>query len=149
MSLAGTTIYLHDFCRPLAKRLESRKRVGPYQWTVPQGCTEGRGYYAADDDGTPGDSTFHLRSVERPPHHAISWTPDDGFTWFSPVVLRLPHGRGFLAGWTMGARMASSVSFDIHDNERDAWLAAAQEAESASEAEACYQAEQAQDEEEE
>lgn len=139
MSLAGTTIYLHGFGNgrypSLKHRAEMRKTCGPYQWTVPQGLTDGRGYYAADDAGNPSehDSTFVLRACERPSRYRGYTTHQDAT--FLPVVLRLPHGRGFFAGWTMGAQMASSVDAVIFDNEDEAWRNADLQAYSACETE--------------
>lgn len=50
------------------------------------------------------------------------------------LVARLPHGRGFLAGWTMGENMASGLDrATIYDNEEDAARAADSEAEIAAE----------------
>lgn len=127
MTLTGTTIYLHGFGNgrspSLAQRLEMRKACGPYMWRVgPAGeRQDGRGYYAADDDGTPSahDSSFALRACERPARYR-SWHTGE-MTEFFAVVLRLPRERGFLAGWTMGKGMASSVDFYIHSDELEAW----------------------------
>jgi hypothetical protein len=63
------------------------------------------------------------------------------------VVFRLPHGRGFLAGWSMGESMASGVDYAIHDDVRDAAYAADGIAEHRADCEREYQASQ-QDEEE-
>lgn len=41
------------------------------------------------------------------------------------IVMRLPHGRGFLAGWSMGAGMASVVETDcVYNDDTDAAYAA-------------------------
>ena len=56
------------------------------------------------------------------------------------VVLRLPHGRGFLAGWSLGNGMAATVERSIIDNERDAAYQADRIAELAAEKECEYQA---------
>jgi hypothetical protein len=55
------------------------------------------------------------------------------------VVLRLPHGRGFLAGWSMGKGMASKISRRIYPDEVNAAHAADSMAEAAAEAEREYQ----------
>ena len=65
------------------------------------------------------------------------------------LVFRLPQGRGFLAGWSMGKEMASTVEYDCtYDTERDAALAADSLAENAAKREREYQAAQDQDQEE-
>ena len=38
--------------------------------------------------------------------------------------MRLPHNRGFLAGWSMGEGMISEIEYIIHANEIDAALEA-------------------------
>ena len=150
MSLTGTTIYLHNTRRPLATRAKARKSVGPYMWTVPSvGPSAGRGYYACDDQGTPsnGDCMFILRSCERPariPGWYCDAFQDETIT---ACVLRLPRSRGFLAGWTMGKGMASSVDFDIIGEEADAWRIANSMAENAAEREREYQERQETEEE--
>jgi hypothetical protein len=117
-------------------------------YTVPAaGRGQGRGYYARDDQGTPGDSTFSLRSCERPAR--VNGWYCDAFQdqTITACVLRLPHNRGFLAGWTMGKGMASSVDFEIYQEEQDAWRAADSMAENAADKEREYQASQDQEEE--
>lgn len=147
MTMTGITIYLHDWRAPLRRRLESRRYVGPYQYTVPAlGPSAGRGYYASDDSGASEtrDSMFRLRACEPPRRFDHGWYCDDlQHDSIRPVVLRLPHGRGFLAGWTMGEGMASSVDFDIYTDEADAWRAADSMAERAAEAALDHQAEEA------
>ena len=150
MSMTGSTIYLHNTRRPLAARLQARKSVGPYMWTVPNaGPSAGRGYYACDDDGTPsnGDCMFRLRACDRPARIPGWYCDDEMDETISAVVLRLPRQRGFLAGWTMGKGMASSVDFDIIAEEADAWHIANSMAENAADREREYQARQAEEEE--
>lgn len=57
------------------------------------------------------------------------------------IVVRLPHGR-YLAGWSMGEGMASSVDGVIYDDEREAARAADSAAEYAAEQEREYQEEE-------
>jgi hypothetical protein len=45
------------------------------------------------------------------------------------LVMRLPSGRGFLAGWSMGENMASGVGARSYETEREAAYAADREAE--------------------
>lgn len=54
---------------------------------------------------------------------------------FRPIIARLPPGRGFLAGWTMGAGMLTSFDCEIHATEREAARAADAEAQAAAERE--------------
>lgn len=57
------------------------------------------------------------------------------------IVLRLPRGRGFLSGWTMGQGMASAVDYSpIHDNAIDAAYAADESARIVAENEREYRA---------
>lgn len=58
------------------------------------------------------------------------------------IVMRLPHGRGFLAGWSMGESMASAIDGDIYPDEISAACAADSIAEHVAEREREYQAEQ-------
>lgn len=46
-----------------------------------------------------------------------------------PIIARLPRGRGFLAGWSLGPGMASGLDLIIWDNPRDAAFRAHQLAE--------------------
>lgn len=142
MSLTGSTIYLHDWRAPLRKRLESRRHVDPYQYTVPApGPFAGRGYYASGDNGAcdTRDSMFRLRPAPCPDWCNESFGIDDGGGAIWPVVLRLPRGRGFLAGWTMGAHMASTIEPDIYDDAATAWNAARNTAHYAAAEESEYQ----------
>lgn len=132
---AGNEIILHNWRMPLRNRLEKRVFTGPYRWRVPTlGRSDGRGYYAADDKGTPDDSTFRLRAVDQPRRYRGGWCGSPDSEPVYPVVLRLPKGRGFLAGWTYGEGMASSIEHYIFDNEEDAWGDATNQARAQSEA---------------
>jgi hypothetical protein len=64
------------------------------------------------------------------------------------IVVSLPHGR-FLAGWSMGENMASSVDGTVYNNAQDAAYAADSMAESAAEQEREYQERQEEEQEEE
>lgn len=132
MSLTGQEIVLRPLNLPLAARKASHGSCcGPYRWRVPQPdkAGKGQGYYAADDDGTPDNAAqFFLRAVDLPNRRRAGYTTDDGFTTYQPVVLRLPRGRGFLAGWTMGKGMASSFDGQIHETVEGAHDAADNEA---------------------
>lgn len=148
------TITLIDYSRPLAARAAARKNVGPYQWTpanraLPNGRNtpcKGRGFYQAQS-GLRMDargSTFDLRLDYANTHHPINWrksgtfgTPD-GFSEFIAIIARLPHGRGFLAGYTMGEGMAAALDGRIWPDIESAARAAYDEAERVCEAESEY-----------
>lgn len=131
---------VHNFDIPMRKRLASRHSVGPYYWT-PTTPGKGRAFYQAVNglDCDRHGSTFHLRleyANDVLPSHArlrhttgyyIDGNQDDTI---APIVARLPHGRGFLAGWTMGRGMLASLAPDIHDTIEEAARAAHSEAES-------------------
>ena len=63
------------------------------------------------------------------------------------VVFRLPHGRGFLAGWSMGEGMASTVCYYVYADEAEAARGANDMAEAAAQDEREYQEAQAQEDE--
>lgn len=97
------------------------------------------GYSAAPTPGATGAS-YYLES-DFMPGLRWEWADDVGDVplinhtgWFSDadgaadkirgVVFRLPKGRGFLAGWSMGESMASSVEFEIYESDIEAARAA-------------------------
>lgn len=95
----------------------------------------GKGFYL-ESDFAPGLRWQWCDKVEG------VWINHEG--WFSDtmqdqtirgIVFRLPHGRGFLAGWSMGEHMASEVGRRVYSCEREAARAADREAESVAEAE--------------
>lgn len=130
-------IILHDFAKPLRARKEMRRYCGPYRWKPAQ-PGKGYGFYMQHDvrhlETARHGSRFRLRVEEAGP----SWTFGYGEDPFTPIILRLPHGRGFLAGWTLGAGMCASVDGYVWHDEDDAKRAARDEAERACEAEAEY-----------
>lgn len=125
---------VHDFSRPLHERLQQREYTGPYYWNPSKPGT-GRGFYQSshglwcDKRG----STFDLRLEFANEHlgrtrlsHINGYFSDldgEGDT-LQPIIARLPHGRGFLAGWTMGAGMCAAIDSDIHETIEDAARAA-------------------------
>ncbi len=84
----------------------------------------GRGFYLASD-GAPGLRWQWADDVARSIRHKGWWTDPhgDGDT-IRGLVFRLTHGRGFLAGWSMGEGMASTVEYAIFEDEVDAARAA-------------------------
>lgn len=145
-----STIYLHDFKTAPAQRAAIRKFCGPYRWRPAQPMT-GRGFYMASDGFACAShgAGFDLR-LSHANDHLPGCREADGYYcdedgWgetMQPIVARLPKGRGFLAGWTMGAGMCASIDATIYDCERDAAWAAHSIARNAAEAEIEYQAEE-------
>lgn len=73
-------------------------------------------------------------------HYGWFTTDDTCSDTIRGIVLRLPRGRGFLAGWTMGEGMASSFDYSpIFDDEADAAACADSMAKNAAESEREYQ----------
>lgn len=74
------------------------------------------------------------------PPHPINWRRSGTFNVdgqeFVAIIARLPHGRGYLAGFTMGEGMAASLDGHIWTDIEDAARAAYDEAESAADREA-------------
>lgn len=126
------TIYVTNFDVPLAQRREMRKHCGPYMWTAQDARKrEGVGFYQhskrleVDKHG----STFRLRLEEANDHLPVytKLTRINGYycdsfqnSTLKPIVARLPHGRGFLAGWTMGNGMYASLETHVWDDIADA-----------------------------
>lgn len=71
----------------------------------------------------------HLRNyptLRRNEYYMPGLDSDDEYT---PVIFRLPRGRGFLAGYTLGYGMLCCLSAIIYDDPEEAAYAAHQEAE--------------------
>lgn len=131
------SIVLHNFARPLRQRLEDRKFCGPYYFTPPDASDtdKGIGFYCGKSSlqCAPHGSRFDLRlelANDHLPDSRLSYingyycdADGDGDT-LTPIIARLPRGRGFLAGWTMGAQMCAAIDRDIYDNPEDAARAA-------------------------
>jgi hypothetical protein len=144
-------IVLRDLSKPIRER--HSKHVGPYTWEPTDAAwSKGFGFYTASGKGLRMDragSRFDLR-LEYANDLLDSYSRLAGITGYYcdefqdstmiPIVARLPHGRGFLAGWTMGQGMCASLSSYIHETERDAAIAAHDDAESAAQREQEYQA---------
>jgi hypothetical protein len=126
----------------LAERLKQHKErklgmgCGPYQWTPAQPGT-GRGFYQSSRGlwMDKAGSTFDLRLEEANAHLGSRgfgslgsidgyYTDDQCDQMLQPIVARLPHGRGYLAGWTMGAGMCASLDADVYTDIEDAARAA-------------------------
>lgn len=120
---------------PMAKRLSRAKDqcTGPYFHAPTPNQTDGKGFYLASD-GMPGLRWTWADDVISLGHRG--WYCDEfQDSTIRGVVFRLPRGRGFLAGWSMGESMASAMSYTIHDTAKEAARAADEEARIAAERE--------------
>jgi hypothetical protein len=128
---------------PLPKRVQEAKRCctsGYYGSPTPNN-TDGIGFYLSDSGGNP----FQLRwkwcdDIATRIHHTGWYCDDYQDAKIRGLVLALPHGRGWLAGWSMGEGMASEVSYHVYDEEMSAAYAADSMAEHAADREREYQA---------
>ena len=128
-----TEITLIDYARPLKARAEARRCVGPYRWT-PAKPGNGRGFYQASKGlyCDPRGSSFDLRLEEANNYLGGRLSQINGYycdrdgdgDTLQPIIARLPHGRGFLAGWTMGAGMCASLDAYVYETPEDAAHAA-------------------------
>lgn len=133
----GTHI-IHNLNRPLQKRLEARKHTGAYYMQSPTaGKDEYRSFYL-DSDFMP--TLRHRTADEILTLSHTGWFCDDmQLQTIYGLVFRLPHERGFLAGWSMGEGMASTLDTTIYDDEEAAAYIADSMAENAAENEREYQ----------
>jgi len=128
----------------LSKRLEKAKApsfCGPY-YSAPKPAGRGHGIsFYLDSDFAPGLRWEWCDQVEGVRIRHTGWFTDEhGDTdTIRGLVMRLPKGRGFLAGWSMGSGMASAVDCEIYADASDAAYAADCLAERAAERERDYQ----------
>lgn len=120
-----------------AKR-ETRKVCGEYfHAPKPENAGTGKGFYL-NDAGQPFTRWAWCDEVEQSIRHTGWFTDEYGIReTIRGIVVRLPHGK-FLAGWSMGEHMVSSVGAEIFTDELSAALAADSMAESAAENEQEY-----------
>jgi len=132
-------IVLIDYAKPLKARLESRKYCGPYHWK-PTEAGKGRGFYQAssglrvDAHGSSFDlrlelANDHIRRSARFRYVEGYYCDEFQDCTMVPVIARLPHSRGFLAGWTMGNGMCGSLGGTVYTTAEDAAIAAHSDAE--------------------
>lgn len=126
----------------LYARLSNRKNSftsGYYHAPIPDN-KDGIGFYLTDNEGMGfslrwkwcDDITSHINHT--------GWFCDEyQNSKIRGIVFRLPNNRGFIAGWSMGENMASSLDFHVYDSELDAAYAADSLAEKAAEDELEYQ----------
>jgi hypothetical protein len=144
-------ITVRNYRKPVRERHHAH--AGPYYWTVGDSreISKGVGFYlasrtmAVDAHG----SSFALRLSDANEHLTGRLADTSGYftdeqgdsETLKPIVARLPRSRGFLAGWTMGNGMASTLdTTTIHETAEDAARAAHYMAESDAEKEREYQA---------
>jgi len=108
------------------------------------GSHPGRGFYLTSDGG--GKMGLRWKWADEVADADIQhrgWYCDDYHDQtIRGIVMALPHGRGWLAGWSMGVDMASGVDGTIYHSEADAAYAADSMAEYAAEEQRDYEASQ-------
>lgn len=147
MPFQGVTKKVRDLSLPREKR-------GGYFWTVgapfgshrdaPRGIS---GYLSGGElrEGSNvrlrvEDANEHLPSYSRLSRIDGYYSDEYGIDTLRPAIARLPGGRGFLAGWTMGEGMVTSFDADVIETAEDAAMQAHDIAERAAEDERAYQA---------
>jgi hypothetical protein len=141
---------------PLAKRLAEYKQThghktcGPYYRNEPaMAGRDGLSFYL-ESDFMPDlrwewcDEVDGVRGID----HTGWFTNEFCDDKIRGLVFRLPHGRGFLAGWSMGEHMASGLEYSVYDDAVDAAHAADSIAENMAERQREYEESQKEDEDE-
>lgn len=110
----------------LAKRLaEFKLRKEPvtsgYYQDKPCPNTDGKMFYL-DSDFMPGLRWSYCDEVDGVRINHTGWFTDEygDFEKIRGIVFRLPHGKGFLAGWAMGEGMIGELEYIIYSDETDA-----------------------------
>jgi hypothetical protein len=131
-------------CEPLAQRVGKKRYTGPYSHApkpIVQGTHPGGSFYH-DSDFAPGLRFTWCDEVSGVRIRHTGWFCDEyQSAKIRGLVFRLPHGRGFLAAWSMGEGMASAFDGSIYDREANAAWAADSLAENAAEAQREHEAE--------
>lgn len=133
-------IVMITYARPLAERRRTRRYCGPYRWR-PCAAGRGRGFYVASHSDTTVDepgSSFRLRFEPAKTHWrgAQDWRGASDLDGWTPIVAQLNHGRGFLAGASLGRGMIAFLDPEIFAEARDAAMAADDAASEAADADA-------------
>lgn len=126
----------------LRKKREMRKVCGGYYHAPTPNANNGRGFYL-DDAGQPFTRWQWADDVEGAHISHSGWFTDDygDSEKIRGIVILLPHGR-YMAGWSMGEGMASTIEPDVYDDIVDAARVADSIAENAADHEREYQAQQ-------
>ena len=123
----------------LRKKRDGRRFTGGYYHAPTPNANNGRGFYLSDA-GQPFTRWEWCDDISGASiDHTGWWTDDYCDSKIRGIVVRLPHGR-FLAGWSMGEGMASSLDPDVYDDIIDAARAADSIAEAAADREREHQA---------
>lgn len=130
-------------------RLKYRKQpfgAGPcYHAPTPLCAAGGHAFFYLDCDFQPGLRWAWCDDVpgdwgDSPKIRHTGWFADeDCDQTIRGIVLKLPKGRGYLAGWSMGEGMATMVDRWIHDDLMAACFDADSQAENTAEKEREYQ----------
>ena len=126
----------------LRKKREMRKVCGGYYHAPTPNANNGRGFYL-DDAGQPFTRWQWADDVEGAHISHSGWFTDDYGTGdkIRGIVILLPHGR-YMAGWSMGKGMASTIEPGVFDDIDDAARMADEHARVAADNEREYQAAQ-------
>ena len=126
----------------LRKKRELRKVCGGYYHAPTPNSNNGRGFYL-DDAGQPFTRWQWADDVEGAHISHSGWFTDDygDSEKIRGIVILLPHGR-YMAGWSMGEGMASTIEPGVFDDIVDAARVADSIAENAADHEREYQAQQ-------
>ena len=126
----------------LRKKREMRKVCGGYYHAPTPNANNGRGFYL-DDAGQPFTRWQWADDVEGAHISHSGWFTDDYGTGdkIRGIVILLPHGR-YMAGWSMGKGMASTIEPGVFDDIDDAARMADEHARVAADNEREYQATQ-------
>lgn len=103
------------------QRLDRYKFTGGYQLQLVPGKNSMSFYL--DSDFMPGLRWKWCDAVEGVRIDHTGWFNDDfgnSGNKTRGLVMRLPHGRGFLAGWSLGKGMASAAQYYVFTEEDDA-----------------------------
>lgn len=99
----------------LRKKRERRRFTGGYYHAPTPNVNNGRGFYL-DDAGQPFTRWQWCDDVEGAGIDHTGWWVDDYCDGkMRGVVILLPHGR-FIAGWSMGEHMASTIEPPLFDD---------------------------------
>ena len=123
----------------LRKKRELRKVCGGYYHAPTPNSNNGRGFYL-DDAGQPFTRWQWADDVEGAHISHSGWFTDDhgDSEKIRGIVVLLPHGR-YMAGWSMGKGMASTLEPDVYDDIDEAAQMADEHARVAGENEREYQ----------
>lgn len=126
----------------LRKKRELRKVCGGYYHAPKPNSNNGRGFYLSDA-GQPFTRWQWADDVEGAHISHSGWFTDDygDSEKIRGIVILLPHGR-YMAGWSMGKGMASTIEPGVFDDIDDAARMADEHARVAADNAREYQAQQ-------